>query len=140
MSRISLKPAIRSRRTMAALVTTGVAAASVGLMAPAFGSTPSNVLKYGKCTLGGIVDLNLQHSDPGYLEAGFELDNMHPGSTWLITLKHDGVVYYHGYQKAARDGSLSVDRTVRNLAGTDWFSGSARNVSNGNTCTVSASI
>jgi len=129
------------RRRVATFATAGAVAATVAVAGPALASragTPG--LHYGKCTGHGIVALNLQNSDPGYLESGFEVDGMRPGGLWSVLLTHDGAVYYRGTAKVLADGSFSIDKVVRNLAGVDRFAGTARNRTTGQVCTVSATL
>jgi hypothetical protein len=127
------------RRRVGALAAAGAVAATAAIAGPAVASragTPG--IHYGRCTGHGTVALNLQNSDPGYLEAGFEIDGMRPGSLWTVALSHDGALYYRGTAAVLPDGSFSIDKVMRNLPGVDRFTGTARNRTTGEVCTVSA--
>jgi len=120
----------------AALATAGL----VALTADAFAALAHTVPR-GTCTLGGTVAMQLQHSDRGLLEAGFEVDQVKVGSVWRVHLVHNGVTYFTGRRAAAApDGTFSVDRVLTDRPGTDTVTGRARNTITGNTCTVAAHI
>ena len=134
----------QTHRRVVSLATAGTIAAALAVAGPASishataGTTPG--LHYGRCTGHGIVSMNLQYSDPGYLEAGFEVDGMRAGSLWSVVLRHDGAIYYNGVARVLPDGSFSIDKVVRNLPRTDVFAGWARNRTTGEICTVSAAL
>jgi hypothetical protein len=116
---------------------TGTAA----VLTPAAGAAPASGLTYGHCTKGHVVSMQLQHGDPGRIEAGFEVDHAKVGSLWRVAVAHNGVRYYSGIQKAlAPDGTFSVDRILLDRAGTDTVTGYAHNVASGEVCTVTARI
>lgn len=122
--------------TLAALALAG----ATTLVAPSVQAATPNLLQRGTCSGRSVVTLQLAHSDPGIVEAGFQIDNARPGSTWGIVLTHNGLTYFNGVRRAAADGSFSVDRRLPDLAGRDTVSGRARNSTTGEVCTVSASI
>lgn len=130
-------------RPATVLVSLGAAGALVAgpiWSASAAGATSSRSLTPGTCTGQAAVTMQLQHSDPGKLEAGFEVNRAKPGSVWRVRLTHNGTAYVSGKRTAGRDGSFSVDRVLPDLAGTDQFHGRATNISSGQVCTVTASI
>jgi hypothetical protein len=135
-----------SRRNRAARVvgcTVGLAAltgSTLVLVSPAGGAVPAGGLTRGACSGRSTVTMQLQHGDPGRIEAGFEIDHARVGSVWRVRLTHNGVQYFLGNRTAAHDGTFSVDRILRDLRGTDTVSGRARNLSNGQVCTVTARI
>jgi hypothetical protein len=107
--------------------------------ASAAGAAPTRSLTPGQCTGRATVTMQLQRSDPGKLEAGFEVNHAKPGSVWQVRLTHNGTTYFSGQRSAGRDGSFSIDRVLPNRAGTDQFRGRATNLSSGQVCTVTAS-
>src|SRR5689334_11005131 len=140
-------PTARSRRrialsTLAAaglLTGAGVAVASTASASTSGGAAPSAVT-HGTCTNAAAVTMQLRKSDPGRIEAGFEIDHAKAGTVWAIRLKHNTTAYFTGQRTTRAGGSLSVDRVLHNLPGTDTVSGRARNLSSGQVCTVSGRI
>ena len=133
-----------SRRTRFVVAASAVTVGALSVPTLAFASaagaaTTAQSLTPGTCTGSSSVTMQLQRTDLGKLEAGFEVDHARPGSTWQITLRHNGTVYFSGRRTAGRDGSFSVDRVVANGAGIDHFSGRAKNLASGQVCSVSAS-
>lgn len=119
----------------AALATTGVLIAG-----PASAATSASATTTSSCG-NATVSLQLQHSDTGRIEAGFEIDHAKINSVWRIHLMHNGATYFRGQRTAAGpDGSLSVDRVLPNLSGLDTVSGTARNLATGRVCQISGRI
>jgi hypothetical protein len=139
MNHFGFGPNPRRRFVSGAVIATAVAASAV-IVPAGTGNAATQVLRYGKCTGHGTVSLQLQSSDPGLLEAGFELDGMHPGTVWSVVLTHDGTAYYRGYARTSVSGTFSIDRVVRNLPGPDRFAGTARNHTTGEVCTVTGTL
>lgn len=129
----------RPATVLIALGAAGALTAGAIWSLPAAGAaTPTQSLAPGKCTGPAAATMQLQRSDPGKLEAGFEVNHATPGSVWRLRLTHNGTAYFSGQRSAGRDGSFSIDRVVPNLAGTDQFRGRATNLSSGQVCTVTA--
>ena len=123
-----------------ALALTALTGSALVLL-PAAGAGAATGLTYGHCTKGHVVTMQLQHGDPGLIEAGFEVDHAKVGSLWSVALAHNGVRYYTGTQKAlAPDGTFSVDKILPDRAGIDTVTGYARNPTSGEVCTVTARI
>lgn len=122
----------------AAVAATALAGAAL-VIVPAANAAPSSGLTYGHCTKGHVVSLQLQHSDPGLIDSGFEVDLVKAGSLWSVALTHNGVSYYSGTKKALAPGAtFSVDRVLPDRLGIDTVSGYARNLTTGEVCTVTA--
>jgi hypothetical protein len=133
----------RSRTALMAGSALGLAAltgSTLVLLSPAAVAAPAGGLTHGTCSKGSTVTMQLQHSDPGRLEAGFEIDHAKVGSVWRVSLTHNGARYFLGNRTAAADGTFSVDRILRDLHSIDTVSGRARNLSTGQVCTVTARI
>lgn len=122
---------------------TAVGALATGaLMAgPAAAATAPSSTTTNTCGNGTTVSMQLQHSDPGRIEAGFQIDRATINSLWRVHLTHDGATYFLRQRTApAPDGSFSVDRVLPNLSGIDTVSGTARNLATGQVCRVSGRI
>lgn len=133
-----------SRRTRVVVAASAVAVGALSVPTLAFASSAgasaaAQSLTRGSCTGPASVTMQLQRTDIGKLEAGFEVDHARPGSIWQITLRHNGNVYFSGRRTAGHDGSFSVDRVVANRAGIDHFSGLTKSLRSGQVCSVSAS-
>ena len=135
---MSMTSAVRSRLVVVSIGAVAIAGTAAAFT-PAAQAGPA-VLKTGKCSGPGTITLQLQRSDRARLEAGFEIDQMKVGSKWRVALSHNGAVYFSGTGSVGASSSLSIDRVVRNLPGTDTFTGTFRNVGSGETCSVSGSI
>lgn len=123
----------------AGVLTVGLLGGTVAAAASA-GAAPSAPTVTGTCSGGTQVFMTAQKSDPGLLEASFEVDHAKAGSVWNVTLRHNGVVYYNHQRTAAADGSFSVDRVLTNQPGVDHFSGRAVNTATGAVCSVSTQL
>lgn len=120
---------------VAALASTGALIA-----VPASAATSPNTTTSRRCG-PATISLQLQHSDPGRIEAGFEIDHATVNSVWRVHLRHNGETYFRGQRTAAApDGSFSVDRVLPNLGGIDTVSGTARNVATGQVCAISGRV
>lgn len=137
MMQTRIRHTSRNQRLLAACAVAGLATTAVVVAAPA-GAAPSNLTR-GTCSGHGIVTLQLQHSDPGRLEAGFEVDHVKAGSVWNVRLTHNGVAYFNG-RRTAVGGTFSVDRVLIDQSGLDTISGRARNLATGQLCTVTGKI
>lgn len=128
----------------AAAGTTAAAIATAGALigVPASAATPSTGGTTTSSYPNGVhATLQLRHSDPGRIEAGFEIDHAKLNSVWRVRLMHDGSVYFRGQRTVtAPDGSFSIDRVLPNLGGTDTVSAIARNLATGQVCRVSGRI
>jgi hypothetical protein len=135
-------PSRRTRYlTATAAGVTAIAAAGALLAVPAWAASSPSTMSTSGCANGARVSLQLQHSDPGRIEAGFEVNHATINSVWRVQLTHDGSSYFLGRRTAAApDGSFSVDRVLPNLRGTDTVRGTARNLATGQVCTISGHI
>jgi hypothetical protein len=130
----------RSRTIQVLAAGTAVVTLTVPLAAAPVGAA-AGTLTTGHCTNGATVTLQLQHSDPGRIEAGFEIDHAKPGSTWSVRLVHNGAAYFRGRRTAAvPGGTFSVDRVLSDLRGSDHVSGRAVNLATGAVCSVTAAV
>ena len=126
-----------STRSLSLCAAAGLVLAGTAFAAPANAAT--HTLTRGTCTGGGTVTLELQHSDPGVLEAGFEVDHAKRGSVWRVRLVHNGVAYFSD-RRTATGGTFSIDGVLTDRSGTDTISGRARNLATGQVCTVTGRI
>ena len=135
---MSTARAVRDRLTMVSIGVVAIAGAAATFMPAAQAGT--TILKVGKCSGTGTITLQIQRSDRSRLEAGFEIDHMKAGSKWRVALSHNGAVYFSGTGTVGASHSLSIDRVVPNLPGTDTFKGTFGNVASGEMCSVSGAI
>jgi hypothetical protein len=128
------------RYVAGATITATALAGGAAILCASSADAATTALIHGSCSMGSTVSMQLQHSDPGRIDAGFEVDHAKVGSTWRVRLQHDGVRYFLGTRTAAADGTFSVDRVLRNLPGPDTFTGHARNLASGEVCKVTGQI
>ncbi len=134
---------IRQLRRSALVGGGAVVVALVGTMANAGSADAAapSALVSGHCTARSTTSLQVQHSEPGKIEAGFEVDHARVGSQWKVRLTHNGVSYFVGRRIArASGGTFSVDRVLPDLAGGDRITARARNLATGEVCTVAGTI
>ena len=117
-------------------VVAGVAGAAT---TPALAATSPRLI-HGTCSAHSLMTLQLQHSDPGIIEVGFQLDRAPARSKWTVDLRHNGRSYFTATRPVAVDRSLSVDRRLPDLSGTDVLVGRSRNAATGETCIVTGRI
>jgi hypothetical protein len=98
-----------------ALVATAVAGTTVLVAAPA----SADVERRGTCA-GATFELNVDRERGGY-EVDADIDNARPGSSWKVTLRHDGTVATSRTLRADNEGELDLDTFRRNTAGKDTF-------------------
>lgn len=93
----------------------------------------------GSCTAGSTAKLEVKREDRG-LKAEFEVDQNVAGVMWNVTLARNGATAFTTTATThAPSGSFSVERRLRDGAGSDAISATATSPS-GETCTASAMI
>jgi hypothetical protein len=99
----------------------------------------SDVVRRGSCSAAGRWKWDL--SDHGRrIEADFEVHRSPSADTWRVRLRHDGHLYFRNHKIADDSGEFSVDRFVKDRAGTDRFRGRAVDTSTGEVCRGAAHI
>jgi hypothetical protein len=93
----------------------------------------------GSCSGNSRAEFKIKPDD-GRIEAEFEVDQNRNGVTWRVVIRRNGAVAVSTRATTrAPSGSFSVERHLRDGAGTDRFRARATSPS-GEVCTASASI
>ena len=85
------------------------------------------ITKRGKCR-GGTYEFEVERDDGGF-DVEIDLDDLRPGSRWVIVLRHDGKRVTRVVRTADSDGEIEVDRHRPNTRGADKFRFRAKPVS-----------
>lgn len=90
------------------------------------------------CGRGVVSELRLEQDDE--LKVRFEVDRGRPRSTWRVVIVHERrVVWRAGARRAGSTGSFELERTLRDLPGSDTVSVRASDT-RGVVCRVSATL
>jgi len=93
----------------------------------------------GTCSAASTAHLKVKH-DNSRLETEFEVDQNRAGVTWKVTIRRNGVrVVSTRATTHAPSGSFSVERRLRDGAGSDRISARATSPS-GEVCRASVSV
>ncbi len=92
----------------------------------------------GTCDRGATSKLRLRARDGG-IRVQFEVDHSRSRASWRIVLVQDRRVVWRGRARAGSDGSLEIERRLRDLAGADRVSGRAWGPG-GLTCSAGATL
>lgn len=119
--------------------TVGVAAliavpTSMVLASPANADTE----RQGRCG-GARYEFEVDRERGGF-EIDADIDGAAARSTWRLTLKHDGKVYYNKVRTADREGEIDVERFRPNTAGKDVFTLRVKNTKTGKVCRTGISV
>jgi hypothetical protein len=121
------------------LTSAAVLAALTIPMAPAVAGD-DDVRRSGSCSRNTNWKLKLSPENGG-IEVEYEVDQNVNGSTWRVTLKHDGDRFFRGRRTTQPpSGSFEVRRVTGDRRGTDRITARARNLSTDELCRGSASI
>jgi len=97
------------------------------------------IIKTGKCSASSHWKLKAK-SDDGRIETEFEVDQNRAGVTWKVTIRDNGArVVNTRATTHAPSGSFSVERRLRDRAGSDRISARATSPS-GEVCRASVSV
>jgi hypothetical protein len=88
---------------------------------------------------GGTYELSVDREGRGW-EVDADLDDVRPGSTWRIVLRHDGHRYLRVVRTADREGDVDVDTFRRNTAGSDRFTLRAKRIGTDTVCSASVRV
>jgi hypothetical protein len=113
--------------------------AVAGVLLVGLGAAPAlagddEVRREGSCS--GRTDWEMRvKGDDGAFRVRWRADSRIPGQTWRLRLFQDGELIAASTRTTNRDGEATVDlRGVDDRAGTDRFTGKARNPNTGETC------
>jgi uncharacterized protein YfaP (DUF2135 family) len=125
------------RSIVAVALSLGIVAAAPGL---ALAGNPE-VKKEGPCSGASEWKLEVKLEDNNTFRVRWEADSGIAGQDWRLTLRRNGTVIASAVRTTNVDGEAQLNlRGVSNPAGTDTFSGFARNLGTGETCSATASI
>jgi hypothetical protein len=124
-------------RRLTALITLLAVAAALPALAP--GKNSPGMIKTGKCSNGASWKLKAKHDD-GLIEVEFEVDQNISGRRWNVVIKREGAVAFRGSRVTSPpSGSFSVNKRIRNPAGSDRIVASARAAAGG-ACSAALTI
>jgi hypothetical protein len=104
-------------RTLAILV--GVVAVVVAVPALAPAKSSPGVIRQGKCSGSASWKLKAKLDD-GLIETEFEVDQNIAGRRWNVAVTRDGTTVFRGARTTRPpSGSFTVERRIRNPAGSD---------------------
>jgi hypothetical protein len=104
-------------RTLAILV--GVVAVVVAVPALAPAKSSPGVIRQGKCSGSASWKLKAKLDD-GLIETEFEVDQNIAGRRWNVVITRDGTTVFRGARTTRPpSGSFTVERRIRNPAGSD---------------------
>ncbi|HET8873085.1 MAG TPA: hypothetical protein VFM83_05310 [Gaiellaceae bacterium] len=119
-------------RTLAILV--GVIAVVVAVPALAPAKSSPGVIRQGKCS--GAASWKLKAKlDDGLIETEFEVDQNVAGRRWNVVITRDGATVFRGARVTRPpSGSFTVERRIRNSAGSDRIVAKATAARGGQVC------
>lgn len=122
--------------TLAGVLATGLLAAAPAAAKDGDG----RVITRGSCSAATDWKLKAKPDD-GRLEVEWEVDSNRVGQRWAWTIRHDGTKVAGGRRTTqGPSGSFSVERRIRDAAGTHRVTATARNVRTGETCRASVRV
>jgi hypothetical protein len=121
------------------IATALVAGAVLAVPGPAM-AKDGDVIRTGDCS--GRADWKLKVGlDDGRIDLEFEVDSNRAGQVWRVKIRDNGVLRYNALRTTAgASGSFTVDRRMRNMAGTDQIVARARNINSGQLCVARLSF
>jgi hypothetical protein len=116
---------LRSRVRLGAVAFVGAAALAAASPASPVSASGGDdggsqrVERSGACSAGATWKLKAQHDD-GRVDVEFEVDSNRVGQRWNVAISDNRVVVFEGTRTTmAPSGSFTVERRIRNRAGTD---------------------
>lgn len=103
-----------------AVLVAGAGTAAVLTAGPASADTE----RRGVCA-NGTYDFSVDREDGGY-EVSVDLDNLTPGTRWVVALRHDGKVVSKRTIIADNEGDVELETFRPNTAGSDRFAFTAK--------------
>lgn len=112
-------PTRTSTLTRIGVLTGGAALVAAPLALVAAAPAQADVDRGGACG-GGRYEFSIDRERGGF-EVSADLDDVAPGSTWLVKLWHDGDRFAKRTLTADREGDVEIERFRTNSGGTDTF-------------------
>ena len=129
-------------RLRATAATLAVGAGAIAVATPAHAQHGGNpvVEKSGNCSAGAVWKLKAK-PDNGLIEVEFEVDSNRVGQRWNVHIADNGALVFEGARRTvAPSGSFTVERRIRNRAGTDRIHAVARQPRTGQRCAGTVSL
>jgi hypothetical protein len=125
---------MRTRNAYPAAIGAAVLLGSVVAAVPAHAGGGDFIEETGACSMGSSWVMKAKH-DTGRIELEYSVETQRAGQMWSVRIKDNGVLVFSGDRRTTvRSRSLSVDRMLTNLAGTDRFLARAVNARTGEIC------
>jgi hypothetical protein len=99
----------------------------------------TDVERHGSCSGSSRWDLELD-TEGARITVDFEVDTAQAGTTWHVTLKHNGTAFFTGNRVTDHEGEFDVERSTPNASGTDYYRARATQAASGEVCVGKASI
>jgi hypothetical protein len=89
-----------------------------------------------------VANLQVQREDTGQLSVDFGIDTAKhtAGMPWKVKQTRNGKVFSSTSVKTISDGSFSISRVLRPVAGTNTFVAYATNARTGQICSITGSL
>ena len=123
-------------RTIALTTAAAALAAPIALLSA--GPAAADAERNGVCR-NGTYEFNVD-TDDGLHEVSVDLDNVTPGTTWRVTIRHDGERVAKRRIVADAEGDVELERTRTNAAGQDTWTFRARQIGTGQGCGASITV
>lgn len=107
--------------TAASAVLVGGAGTAAVLVA---GPASADTERRGTCA-AGTYEFDVDREDGGY-EVAVDLDNVAPGTRWVVALRHDGKIVAKRTSTADVEGDVELEAFRPNTAGSDTFAFTAK--------------
>ena len=99
-------------------------------------SASQEVQTLGSCSQGKAryeLEVDREH---GHYEVSFDLDSNRSGQQWRLKLFHDGDRVFNDVRRTDGEREVDFERDRPDTAGKDRFHATARNLGNGEFCSV----
>ena len=97
-------------------------------------SAHADIDRNGRCG-GGAYEFSVDREGRGF-EVSADLDNVRPGTTWQVTIKHDGKRVKRVVRTADYEGDVELDLYRPNTAGSDTFAMNIKRVGGKGGCSA----
>jgi len=105
-------------------------------------AAPSSINMTRKCASNSVANLQVQREDTGQLSVDFGVDMAQhsSGVPWKVKETRNGKIFVSTTVMSISDGSFSLTRALKPVAGTNTFVAYAVNTRSGKTCSITGSL
>ena len=137
---MSIRP--RTIAALAAAMTLGTTAAGVGAAAAAAPGPRASINKTASCTKGSLANLQAQREDTGKLsvDVGVDMSRHASGVPWKVKVTDNGKTLANATVRTISDGSFSITRTLKPIAGKNHIVFTATNLRTGERCVMNGTV